>query len=133
MACIPRVCVGSQFCTPVTKMSPTLLNCNAAVSSESDCGIDNEGRQSRTKSMANLDRGDAFQGGAHWAPILRVRDLQLYCSKLTARELCRPVTLGCDNVRIVDELAGTRVKLAKGDTLYGVGDRCSALYVVRLG
>ncbi len=83
--------------------------------------------------MTNLDGGDASQRRAHSAPVLRIRDLQLYCSNLNARELCRPITLGADNVRAVDELAGARARLAKGDALYGVGERLSSLYVVRLG
>ncbi|MEP7182298.1 MAG: fumarate/nitrate reduction transcriptional regulator Fnr [Betaproteobacteria bacterium] len=49
------------------------------------------------------------------------------------RELCLPMGLNPDEIRQVDSLVGTRVRLKKGDSLYRAGDTFSALYAVRLG
>jgi CRP/FNR family transcriptional regulator len=75
-------------------------------------------------------------GGAatgHTAPVISIRDLKSHCSTCTMRELCLPVGLSPEDLRQVDNVIGTRVKLRKGESLYRAGEPFSALYAVRLG
>jgi CRP/FNR family transcriptional regulator len=69
----------------------------------------------------------------HTAPVISIRDLKSHCSTCTMRELCLPVGLSPDDLRQVDNVIGTRVKLRKGESLYRAGEPFSALYAVRLG
>jgi CRP/FNR family transcriptional regulator len=67
------------------------------------------------------------------APVISIRDLKSHCSTCSMRELCLPVGLSPDEIRQVDALVGSRVRLKKGDSLYRAGDTFSALYAIRLG
>jgi CRP/FNR family transcriptional regulator len=49
------------------------------------------------------------------------------------RELCLPVGLAPDAMRELDKVIAKRVRLAKGEPLYRVGDTFSVLYAIRLG
>jgi CRP/FNR family transcriptional regulator len=52
------------------------------------------------------------------------------CSTCTLRKFCVSPKLDAD---IADGLVGTRVRLHKGDVLFRVGDRFTALYAIRTG
>jgi CRP/FNR family transcriptional regulator len=67
------------------------------------------------------------------APVISIRDLKVHCSTCTMRELCLPMGLGTDEMKEVDALLGSRIKLRKGDTLYRAGEPFSALYAIRIG
>ena len=71
--------------------------------------------------------------GASSAAVISLRDLKVHCSTCSMRELCLPVGLNPDDVRQIDALLGSRVKLKKGDTLYRAGDPFASLFAVRLG
>jgi CRP/FNR family transcriptional regulator len=78
----------------------------------------------------NNNVGSAAGGSA---AVISLRDLKVHCSTCSMRELCLPVGLSPDDVRQIDTLLGSRVKLKKGDTLYRAGDPFVSLFAVRLG
>jgi len=49
------------------------------------------------------------------------------------RELCLPIGLDPDEMRQLDQLVTSRVRLKKGETLYRAGDAFSTLYAIRMG
>src|SRR6266705_6354409 len=55
------------------------------------------------------------------------------CSTCALRELCLPVGLDVDAMMGLEEIVTTRMRVAKGETLYRSGDRFTALYAIRLG
>ena len=67
------------------------------------------------------------------APVISIRDLKSHCSTCSMRELCLPGGLSAEDLKQVDALIGSRVKLKKGDALYRAGDPFQSLYAVRLG
>ena len=71
-------------------------------------------------------------GGAT-ATVISIRDLKVHCSNCSMRELCLPMGLDADDLKRIDALLATRIKLHKGDALYRAGDPFGALYAIRLG
>ena len=67
------------------------------------------------------------------ATVISIRDLKVHCSNCSMRELCLPMGLDADDLKQIDALLATRIKLHKGDTLYRAGDPFAALYAIRLG
>ena len=56
------------------------------------------------------------------------------CSHCNLREICLPVGLTRDELEHIDgRLVASRRKLARGDALFRVGDRCDALFAVWTG
>ncbi len=55
------------------------------------------------------------------------------CSTCTLREVCLPVGLTTDAMTGLEAIVTTRMRVAKGETLYRSGDRFTALYAIRLG
>ncbi len=49
------------------------------------------------------------------------------------RELCLPVGLDAEDLKQLDHVIGSRVRLKKGESLYRAGEPFHALYAVRLG
>ncbi len=70
---------------------------------------------------------------AHSAPVISIRDLKSHCSTCTMRELCLPVGLEAEDLKQLDHVIGSRVRLKKGESLYRAGEPFHALYAVRLG
>ncbi|MCL4763003.1 MAG: fumarate/nitrate reduction transcriptional regulator Fnr [Burkholderiales bacterium] len=70
---------------------------------------------------------------AHSAPVISIRDLKSHCSTCTMRELCLPVGLDAEDLKQLDHVIGSRVRLKKGESLYRAGEPFHALYAVRLG
>jgi CRP/FNR family transcriptional regulator len=87
----------------------------------------------RYVSMSNPANPGTTTSTPGSAAVISLRDLKIHCSTCSMRELCLPVGLGSDDVRQIDALLGSRVKLKKGDTLYRAGDSFTSLYAVRLG
>ena len=69
----------------------------------------------------------------HTAPVISIRDLKSHCATCSMRELCLPVGLSSEDLKQVDSVIGTRVKLKKGESLYRAGEPFGALFAVRLG
>jgi CRP/FNR family transcriptional regulator len=67
------------------------------------------------------------------APVVSIRDLKVHCSTCSMRELCLPLGLNPDEMKLVDAVLGNRVKLKKGDTLYRAGEPFASLFAIRLG
>jgi CRP/FNR family transcriptional regulator len=67
------------------------------------------------------------------APVISIRDLKIHCSGCSMRELCLPMGLAQDEMKQIDALLATRVKLKKGETLYRAGESFIALYAIRIG
>ena len=65
--------------------------------------------------------------------VISIGELKMHCSKCGMRELCLPVGLEPAAMLLLEQLISSRVRLKKGDALYRVGDRFSALYAIRLG
>ncbi|MDH4180717.1 MAG: fumarate/nitrate reduction transcriptional regulator Fnr [Betaproteobacteria bacterium] len=69
----------------------------------------------------------------HAAPVISIRDLKSHCTSCSMRELCLPVGLGPDDLKLLDSVIGSRARLKKGESLYRAGEPFHALYAVRLG
>ena len=67
------------------------------------------------------------------ARVISIRDLKVHCSTCSMRELCLPMGLDAKELKQVDNLFGTRIRLKKGDTLYRAGEPFAALYAIRIG
>jgi len=67
------------------------------------------------------------------AAVISLVELKAHCTTCSMKELCLPVGLGRKDLRQLDELVITRLRLKKGDTLYRSGDAFTALYAVRVG
>jgi len=66
-------------------------------------------------------------------PPLTVEELRTRCSSCSMHELCLPMGLDEADMNRLDQIIGRRRKVARGATLYRVGDRFTNLYAVRLG
>ncbi|CAG0973291.1 Transcriptional activator protein Anr [Burkholderiales bacterium] len=67
------------------------------------------------------------------AQVISLRDLKTHCSTCTMRELCLPVGLSGEDLKLVDAAVGNRSRVRKGESLYRAGDAFAALYAIRLG
>ena len=67
------------------------------------------------------------------APVISIRDLKTHCSTCSMRELCLPVGLDTDELKLIDALLGARIRLKKGESLYRAGDAFHSLFAIRLG
>ncbi|MGH8852020.1 MAG: fumarate/nitrate reduction transcriptional regulator Fnr [Casimicrobiaceae bacterium] len=67
------------------------------------------------------------------AAVISIRELRTHCSNCTMRELCLPVGLEPEALKQLDQVIARRVRLAKGEPLYRIGETFSALYAIRLG
>lgn len=59
--------------------------------------------------------------------------VKLACSGCNLRELCMPLGLASDELSQLDSLVSGRRRVARGSSLFKVGDPFHALYVVRRG
>ncbi len=75
----------------------------------------------------------ADAGPPRAAQVISIRDLKTHCSTCSLRELCLPVGLSPDDMKLVDAAVRRRTRLKKGETLYSAGAPFAALYAVRLG
>ena len=78
----------------------------------------------------------SFRSQPRPAPCARtpLRDVNaLACSTCTVGKFCVSPKLNDDIAAALDRLVGTRVRLQKGDVLFRVGDRFTALYAIRTG
>ena len=66
-------------------------------------------------------------------PALRLEPFKVACSSCNLRELCLPVGMSNDQLHRLDSMVATRRSVARGDTLFHVGDEFTALYAVRTG
>jgi CRP/FNR family transcriptional regulator len=66
-------------------------------------------------------------------PALRLEPFKVACSSCNLRELCLPVGMSNDQLHRLDSMVATRRTVARGDTLFHVGDEFNALYAVRTG
>ncbi len=67
-------------------------------------------------------------------PLLRdVSRSALACSACYQHALCARAGLDADVAPRLGQVAATRIRLRKGDTLFRAGDRFTALYAIRLG
>jgi CRP/FNR family transcriptional regulator, anaerobic regulatory protein len=64
---------------------------------------------------------------------ISIRDLSIHCMTCNVRELCLPVGLTGEEMKQVDALIVTRIKLKKHETLYRAGEPFHSLYAVRGG
>lgn len=73
--------------------------------------------------------------GATGAPaeVISILALKAHCSTCSLRELCLPVGLDANDMKLVDATVRRRTRLRKGETLYRAGQPFSALYAIRLG
>lgn len=55
------------------------------------------------------------------------------CSTCMLNAICLPLGMSRKDVVVMDELIKERVRLAKGATLYSLGDRVDAIYGIRYG
>ena len=67
-------------------------------------------------------------------PTLRdVSSTKALCSTCGVQNICLPLGLDAQAMRMFDQLISTRIRLRKGDKLFGAGDRFTALYAIRSG
>ncbi|MDE1949265.1 MAG: fumarate/nitrate reduction transcriptional regulator Fnr [Burkholderiales bacterium] len=64
---------------------------------------------------------------------IRLEPFKVACSNCNLRELCLPVGMSRDQLERLDTMVATRRTVARGDTLFRVGDAFSSLYAVRTG
>lgn len=67
------------------------------------------------------------------AEVISILALKAHCSTCSLRELCLPVGLDANDMKLVDATVRRRTRLRKGETLYRAGQPFSALYAIRLG
>jgi len=65
--------------------------------------------------------------------IIPLRDLKAHCTSCNVRESCLPAGLQGDTIEQLDQVARSRVRVRKRDTLFRPGQPFSSLYAVRLG
>jgi len=76
----------------------------------------------------------SFRSHAATSARMPLRDVSApSCSTCALRKLCVSPTVNADIADALDRLVGTRVRLHKGDVLFRVGDRFTALYAIRMG
>ena len=59
--------------------------------------------------------------------------IKVACSSCNLRELCLPMGLNADEMDKLDRVISTRKRVKRGQALFNVGDKFSALYAVRSG
>ena len=64
---------------------------------------------------------------------IRLEPFKVACSNCNLRELCLPVGMSRDQLERLDTMVATRRNVARGDTLFRVGDAFTSLYAVRTG
>ncbi len=68
------------------------------------------------------------------APVpIRLEPFKVACSSCNLRELCLPVGMSSEQLDRLDAIVATRRTVARGDTLFHVGDPFASLYAVRTG
>jgi CRP/FNR family transcriptional regulator len=86
---------------------------------------------------ATVTRSESsFRSPPRLAPCARtpLRDVNApACSTCAVGKFCVSTRLNDDIAVALDRLVGTRVRLQKGDELFRVGDRFTALYAIRMG
>jgi CRP/FNR family transcriptional regulator, anaerobic regulatory protein len=56
-----------------------------------------------------------------------------HCNTCRLRDLCMPMGLSSQQMSLIDQMVSTRVKVARGQTLFRAGSTFKSLYVVRTG
>jgi CRP/FNR family transcriptional regulator, anaerobic regulatory protein len=64
---------------------------------------------------------------------LRLEPFKVACSGCNLRELCLPVGMSNQQLERLDDIVATRRSVARGDSLFKVGDSFTSLYAVRTG
>ena len=59
--------------------------------------------------------------------------IKIACSNCNMRELCMPIGLDADELKLVDELVTKRPFVKRGSALFRAGDAFTALYAIRSG
>ncbi|MDZ4102936.1 MAG: fumarate/nitrate reduction transcriptional regulator Fnr [Hydrogenophaga sp.] len=59
--------------------------------------------------------------------------IKVACSSCNLRELCLPMGLNADEMDKLDRVISTRKRIKRGQALFSVGDKFTALYAVRSG
>lgn len=67
------------------------------------------------------------------ATVINIAALKAACSDCTLRDLCLPLGLGVDDLRVLEGVIKSNRKLNKGDFLYRVGDPFRSLFAIRTG
>ncbi len=67
------------------------------------------------------------------APVISIHALQVHCGNCGVRQLCLPAGLSPEDMRRVDSVVATRVRVKKRDSLYRPGEQFVALYAIRVG
>ena len=88
------------------------------------------GSPQRMTTPLNPRAGTSPDTTGHTAPVISIRDLKSHCATCSMRELCLPVGLSSEDLKQVDSVIGTRVKLKKGESLYRAGEPFGALFAV---
>ena len=70
---------------------------------------------------------------AHRPPQQEVPEGVTQSASGNLEQLCKALDLDAGAVRTLGDLAATRIRLMKGQTLFHVGDRFTSLYVIRAG
>ena len=66
-------------------------------------------------------------------PALNLNELRARCSTCSMHQLCLPMGLGEADMQRLDQVIGQRRKIARGETLYRMGEAFTNLYAIRLG
>jgi CRP/FNR family transcriptional regulator, anaerobic regulatory protein len=66
-------------------------------------------------------------------PTVTADALRARCATCSMHELCLPMGLGSDDMERLDQIIGRRRKVARGNTLFRIGDPFVSLYAIRLG
>jgi CRP/FNR family transcriptional regulator len=64
---------------------------------------------------------------------LNLPALRASCSACSMHQLCLPMGLADEDLQRLDQIIGRRRRIARGDSLYRVGDEFTMLYAIRLG
>ena len=59
--------------------------------------------------------------------------LKASCANCSMHQLCSPMGLGNEDMERLDRIIGRRRKVARGSTLFRIGDPFVNLYAIRLG
>jgi CRP/FNR family transcriptional regulator len=70
---------------------------------------------------------------SHAHAAIRLEPFKVACSSCNLRELCLPVGMSSDQLERLDAMVATRRPVARGETLFRVGDAFASLYAVRTG
>ena len=66
-------------------------------------------------------------------PALNIDTLRRGCAHCSLQQLCLPAGIGPDALRQLDDIVRQRRPIARGESLFRVGDRLQAVYVAREG